>query len=690
MKNKLESFFNPKNIAIVGASDKEGSVGGAITKNILDLGYQGEVFLINPKYSELLGRKCYRDLNSIEEEIDLAIIVIPAVFVNETVEASNNVKNFIVISAGFSEIGKEGWDREWKLLEIANQKGINILGPNCLGMISPKINLNASFASGMPERGKVSLISQSGALVVAMLDMAKSRQISFSQILSVGNKMQLSELELMEYLAEDEDTDVIALYLEGIKDGAKFIQVAQKVSQKKSVIVLKAGRSEKSQKAIASHTGSLAGSDDVIDVVFSKSGVIRAESLEDFFILITLISNFKKFSNSDCAIITNAGGPGVLATDAFRNKNIKLKDFSMWTKEELKKNLPAESSVENPVDLLGDADEVRYQKTLEIMENEEIGNILCLMTAQDQTPTEKIAQVLVDFYNKSQKNIIPIIIGGERIERALDILKENKIPNFEFPKEVIDALDRIISRRQIVASDRSRLEIEKKIFLEKSAKLKSEDIIKEAVEKNKKALLFGEAGELMKQYNIPVVDFINLNPKDDLSENIDFPVVLKLDSEKVLHKTEKKGLVLNIKNGDELKKEVGEMRTNFPGENLIIQPMLEYEAELIVGLKRDSVFGPVIIFGLGGIYTEIFKMIDFLILPASKKEIKKSIEQSKVSFLFKETRGKMVGDINEFAELLFNFASLVEVNEEIKEVDINPLLITKDGKLRAVDVKIIL
>lgn len=690
MKNKLESFFNPKNIAIVGASDKEGSVGGAITKNILDLGYQGEVFLINPKYSELLGRKCYRDLNSIEEEIDLAIIVIPAVFVNETVEASNNVKNFIVISAGFSEIGKEGWDREWKLLEIANQKGINILGPNCLGMISPKINLNASFASGMPERGKVSLISQSGALVVAMLDMAKSRQISFSQILSVGNKMQLSELELMEYLAEDEDTDVIALYLEGIKDGAKFIQVAQKVSQKKSVIVLKAGRSEKSQKAIASHTGSLAGSDDVIDVVFSKSGVIRAESLEDFFILITLISNFKKFSDLDCAIITNAGGPGVLATDAFRNKNIKLKDFSMWTKEELKKNLPAESSVENPVDLLGDADEVRYQKTLEIMENEEVGNILCLMTAQDQTPTEKIAKVLVEFSNKSQKNIIPIIIGGERIEKALDILKENKIPNFEFPKEVIDALDRIISRRQIVASDRSRLEIEKKIFLEKSAKLKSEDIIKEAVEKNKKALLFGEAGELMKQYNIPVVDFINLNPKDDLSENIDFPVVLKLDSEKVLHKTEKKGLVLNIKNGDELKKEVGEMRTNFPGENLIIQPMLEYEAELIVGLKRDSVFGPVIIFGLGGIYTEIFKMIDFLILPASKEEIKKSIEQSKVSFLFKETRGKMVGDINEFAELLFNFASLVEVNEEIKEVDINPLLITRDGKLKAVDVKIIL
>lgn len=690
MKNNLENFFSPQNIAIVGASDREGSVGNAITKNILNLGYQGEVFLVNPKYEELLGKRCYKSLNDISEEIDLAIIVIPATFVNETVKLAQRVKNFIVVSAGFSEIGKEGWEREWELLEIANQKGVNILGPNCLGLISPKINLNASFASGMPEMGKVSLISQSGALVVAMLDMARGRQIKFSKILSVGNKMQLSELELIEYLAEDKDTDVIALYLEGIKDGAEFIRVASKASQKKPIIVLKAGRSEKAQKAISSHTGSLAGSDEIIDVVFAKSGVIRAESLEEFFILITLVSNFKKFDNSQCAIVTNAGGPGVLATDVFKNKNIELKDFSMLTKEELKKNLPLESSVENPIDLLGDADEIRYQKSLEILEGEDLGNILCIMTAQDQTPTEKIAQALVEFSKKTKKNIIPIFIGDEKIKSAVKILEENNIPNFEFPKEAIDALERIFSRKIFLEVDENRLEVEKRSFLEKKARVKSDEIINGAVEKNRKALLFGEAGVLMKQYGIPVVDFINLGSEKGALEGLSFPVVLKLDSEDVLHKTEKKGLVLGIENVSELEGEIKEMRASFPDENIIIQPMLDYEAELIVGLKRDPVFGPVIVFGLGGIYTEIFKMINFIILPASKEEIKTIINESKIAFLFKETRGKKVGNIDEFTDLLFNFATLVQINKEIKEIDINPLLITKEGKLEAVDVKVIL
>ncbi|NCA94459.1 MAG: CoA-binding protein, partial [Sphingobacteriia bacterium] len=332
MQKNLEQLFNPAKVAIVGASDREGSVGNSITKNLLELGYQGEVFLINPKYQELLGKKCYQDLNEVEGEIDLAVVAIPAGFVNETIRKAQRVKNFIVISAGFSEVGSEGRERENELLKIAEEKGVNILGPNCLGLIAPRISLNASFAGGMPEVGGVSLISQSGALMVAMLDMAREKQIRFAQILSVGNKMQLSEAELLEYLENDADTKVIALYLEGIKDGQKFIQTAQRVGQNKPVIVLKAGRSEKAQKAIASHTGSLAGSDEIMDIAFEKAGIIRAESLKDFFILITLFSNYEKFTNPDCAIITNAGGPGVLATDAFKNKNIKLKDFGPETK----------------------------------------------------------------------------------------------------------------------------------------------------------------------------------------------------------------------------------------------------------------------------------------------------------------------------------------------------------------------
>ena len=691
MKNNLEKLFNPMTVAIVGASDKEGSVGNAITKNLLNLGYEGEVFLVNPKYPELLKRKCWTSLNDIEKEIDLAIIVIPAIFVNETIKVAKNVKNFIVISAGFSEIGKDGRTRESELAMIARENGINILGPNCLGFISPKIKLNASFASGLPESGGVSLISQSGALVVAMLDMAKEKQIKFSQIISVGNKMQLDEIELMEYLASDEETKVIALYLEGIKDGQKFIQAAKKVSPKKPIIVLKAGRTKKSQKAITSHTGSLAGSDEIMDVAFKKAGVIRAESLEDFFILITLMSNFKNSVSKECAIITNAGGPGVLTTDAFANKNIKLKEFSEKTKEKLRSFLPNESSVENPIDLLGDAGTERYQKALELLEGEDVGNIICLMTAQDQTPTEEIAQIIVDFKKKSQKNILPVFIGGEKMKGAIKILKDSDVSNFNFPKEVVDALDRMLENNR-EPKGIIPVKIEKnESLLKKLFGFKKENIIEKATNRNRKALLFGEAGELMKQYSIPVVDYLNLSPESKVdSSRINFPVVLKVDSEDVLHKTEKKGLILGISDAIELEKNILEMRNNFPGENLIIQPMVNYEMELILGLKRDSVFGPVVVFGLGGIYTEVFKMVDFLILPLGRSEIKERVLESKIGFLFKETRGKKVGDIDEFVNLISNFASLAETEEKIKEIDINPLLITREGRLKAVDVKVIL
>ena len=683
MKKNLEKLFNPVTVAIVGASDKAGSVGNAITQNLLNLGFGGEVFLVNPKYKELLGKKCYTNLNEIEKEIDLAIVVIPAIFVNEIIKSAQRVKNFIVISAGFSEIGKDGRIKEFELLKIANKNNINILGPNCLGLIIPKLNLNASFASGMPASGGVSLISQSGALVVAMMDMAQKEQIKFSQIVSVGNKMQLGEVELMEYLAQDEDTKVIALYLEGIKDGQKFIEVAAKISQKKPIVVLKSGMSEKAQKAIASHTGSLAGSDEIMNAAFKKAGVLRVKNLEDFFALIKFLSNFKNDANQDCAIITNAGGPGVLATDSFGGKKIKLKEFSQEFKQKLREFLPAESSVENPIDLLGDATQERYYRALELLEKEEVGNVICIMTAQDQTPTEKIAQVISEFHKKSQKNIIPVFIGGEKIEEAIKILEENNLPNFDFPNEAISALDKSLDKKEVFEVKKSLL---KKIF-----GVKDRYIINDASEKNRKALLFGEAAKLMEKYSIPVINYVNLAPNQELNEKgLKFPLVLKVDSENVLHKTEKRGLVLGIKNIEELKKELIEMRNNFGEENLIIQPMLDHESELIVGLKRDAVFGPVVVFGLGGIYTEVFKMVDFLILPASKEEIKKGIQESKIGFIFAETRGKILCDINEITEFLFNFTTLVEEQEYIKEIDINPLLITKEGKLVAVDVKVIL
>jgi acetyltransferase len=383
--SKLNNLFNPKSIAIVGASEEEGKVGNVVAKNILTLGYKGEVFLVNPKHEKLFGQKCYKSLDEIESQVDLAIIIIPAKFVNEAVmAAAERIKNFVIISAGFGEVhpvksaesgpasqvfngvNEEGPKRQKELLEIAEKYSLNILGPNCLGFIVPSLKLNASFAGGLPEAGNIAFVTQSGALAVAMMDAAKNYDFKFSEIISIGNKMQIDETELLKYLEKDEKTKVIGMYLEGIKDGQKFIETVRNLS--KPVVVLKAGKTEKAQKAIASHTGALAGSAEITTAVFKNANIIQAENLEEFFNLLHLISFCEAPFSPEVAVVTNAGGAGVLTSDAFLEKVLMLTEFSNDAKENLRKLLPEESSVENPVDLLGDAREDRYEKTLDIIE----------------------------------------------------------------------------------------------------------------------------------------------------------------------------------------------------------------------------------------------------------------------------------------------------------------------------------
>ena len=695
MKNKLEKLFKPKSVAIVGATEKEGKIGNVIAKNTLELGYQGKIFFVNPKHKEMFGKKCYKNLTDISEKIDIAIIVVPSKIVNSIVkESSSIVKNFVIISAGFSEGDKKGRDRENELLEIAKKNQLNILGPNCLGFVIPQIKLNASFAGGMPENGGISLVSQSGALAVAMLDMAEREQFKFAQIISVGNKMQLDESRLIEYLGEDEQTKVIVLYLEGIKNGKEFMEIAKKVSQKKPIIILKAGKSEKAKKAINSHTGALAGSDDAVNVAFEKSGILRADNLDEFFNLIKFITTFKSIKNINSAIITNAGGIGVLTTDNFKNKTVRLAELSDETKDNLRKFLPGESSVENPIDLLGDADEIRYQKALNILKKEKrIGNILCLLTAQEQTPVEKIAETIVEFSKKSSQNIIPIFIGDKKIKKALHIFKENNIPTFNFPKEVVDVLDKVAkNNKKIVRKfDRKFDNVKENI----KAKKEAIKILNIAKREKRSVLFFEEANRIMQGYNIPIIEFLNISKKSGLitfrkeKYQGEYPVVLKVDSDNILHKTDQQALILGIKNEKELRKKIKEMRKNFPREKFIVQPMLKSEVEIILGMKEDTSFGKIIVFGLGGIYTEVFKMIDFMILPLTRDEIRQNILQGKTSFLFQKTRGKIAVDIDEMIELIYNFSQMVKDLKQIKEVDINPILIN-DKMPKAVDIKILI
>lgn len=694
----LKNLFDPKSIAVVGASPDEGKIGNVIMKNLFEYAYAGEVFLVNPKYDEIFGQKCYRKLSDIEEGVDLAVLAIPAKFVNGEVESNaKKIKNYVVISAGFSETGEEGRKREDELGKIARDNSLNILGPNCLGFIVPSLKLNASFAGGMAKEGNISFISQSGALAVALLDIAKEKNLGFSNVISIGNKMDIDEAELLEFMASDEKTKVIGMYLESVKNGENFINVARKVSREKPIVILKAGKNEKTQKAISSHTGALAGSDEITSAVFKKTGILRAENLEEFFSFLNLVGSSREIESAGTAVITNAGGVGVLTSDVFGGKGVRLADLGVEVKRKLKNFLPEESSVENPIDLLGDAKEDRYQKTLEMISKiEDIGSVICLLTPQDQTPVEKIAEAIIDFKKKTGKIVATVFLGGERVRKAVGKLNREGVANFEFPDQAVNALDgywrwKVSRENKIKPAEQ---------IVNRKRKEKASGIIAKAKKENRGALYFQEAKELMDIYGVKTAACENILPQDvptsvptpvsTLPKAV-FPAVLKVDSDKVLHKTDKKGLVLDIKNKTELKKALDGMRFDFPGERLIIQPMAEKGMEIIIGIKHDSVFGPVVLYGLGGIYAEYLHLVDYLVPPLNVREIEESLDRGKLGFLFRGARGQKSFDIEEISKVLMGVSLMAVENPEIREFDINPMIIYNNGKSSlAVDVKVII
>lgn len=688
-KQNYQKLFNPSSVAIVGASDKEGKVGTVIAKNILELGFGGKVFLVNQSYEKLYDQKCYSSLTDIKEPVDLAVVIVPAKFVAEVIAGSaGKIKNFVVISAGFGEIGQEGIARERELQKLSEENDLNILGPNCLGFIVPNLKLNASFAGGMPEKGNIAFVSQSGALAVALMDIARQENLAFSSIISVGNKMEIDESHLLEFFEQDKNTKVIAMYLEGVKDGERFVEVASRVSKTKPIVVLKAGKSAKSQQAISSHTGALAGSDAIADIAFEKAGILRAQDLEHFFDLVSLMSSFDAPKNNQVGMITNAGGAGVLATDAFEGKELMLCEFSEKEKKELKEKLPEEASVNNPVDVLGDAHEDRYKIILDDFEkNKNVGSVIVILTPQDQTPVGKIAQEIISARKKSKKIIIASFVGGERVFEAVEMLGENGVPNFSSPERAVRALDsyckwnKIREKKNIPSSN---------LKINSKRALAAAEIINHAKTQGRKALYYAEAAEIMELYGVPVAKVQTILPKQGVPKDVSYPVVLKIDSDKVLHKSDKQALIAGIENGKQLQEALKQLRKNFPLERFIIQPQQNKQMEVILGIKKDENFGPVIVYGLGGIYTEIFKKINFLIPPMDSKMIAQSLEAGALGFLFKETRGQKPYDTSEFAKIITGLIEFSAEVPQIREFDINPLFIYNDGrKASAVDVKII-
>ena len=688
-KQNFSQLFNPRSIAVVGASGTKGKVGNMIAHNITSHTYEGDVFFVNPGRSKVLGKKCYNSLSDIGQKVDCAIIVVPGRFVENIIrEGSSTCKNFVVISAGFGETGAAGHNREMSLKTLAEKLDVKILGPNCLGFLVPSIGLNASFAEGLPEIGRTAVISQSGALAVAIMDKARKEKLGFSSVVSIGNKMQIGAAELIDYFRKDKHTKVIALYLEGIDKGQLFLDaIARAVSDGKKVIVLKAGRTQEAQKAIALHTGSLAGSDDIFSAALQKVGALRAKNMSEFFALVRFGEHYKDnlVNPVRVGIVTNAGGPGVLTTDAVASlPGVEMSKLSKSTQASLANVLPEAASVHNPVDLLGDAMLDRYEVGIKkLIADKNVDIIFVLLTPQDQTPVNQIAKMIIDLQKKTKKLIMTSFIGGKRVDDAIDSMNDSGVLHFESPTVALSAVASFVNKRTTYA-------ITQKTIVKNRANL-VQNIIDKA--KDRTLLYFQECQTIAKEYSIAVSKFWDVTNGFDAKMKISYPCVAKVDNPNVLHKTDRGGVILPINNLKELDNARGILLNKFQesGTRIIVQPMLPIETELIIGFKRDPIFGGVIVAGLGGIYTEVFKRVDFYIAPLTLGEIKHTLKTGNINFLFDGTRGKESYNLDSIAHIIYNMALMGIENPQIKAIDINPLLVyNNDMSDVAVDFKILL
>ena len=671
----LNNIFEPKSIAVIGASSKKGKLGHDILNNIKQFGYKGKIYPVNPKSKSILGLKTYKSVKSIKNKVDVALIIVPAPIVNAVLKecGQKKIKAVVIISAGFKEIGAKGEVREKEIKRTAIKYGIKIIGPNCLGFINPHIKLNASFASGMPKKGNVGFVSQSGAMAVAMLDWAYNSQVGFSKVITIGNKAGVSELELLDYLGKDPQTKVIAMYLESIVDGREFMQRAAKVTRKKPVIVLKAGRSEFGQKAVSSHTGSLAGSNAAVDAAFRQCGIIRAHNVEDLFDLCKGFSMEPLPIGPDTCIITNAGGPGIMATDALADSNLKIADLSESTKNKLRKNLPEAASVSNPIDIIGDAMFDRYKIALDSVVNDPgVNSILTILTPQTMTEEDETAAYLATLSKHTNKPLLTSFMGGEDVNSGRQILNSRDIPNYDYPWRAIYTLDKMYLAYKIKNKKGLAKYIPKQKKIKKDPKYFQLKTI--------------DAEKLLKKYNIPVVSSKLINNYKEIDE---FPIAMKIASRDIVHKMASGAIKINIENKHQAKIAYKEIIKNVKKhvkkpeiDGILTQPMAEKGEEIIIGMKRDPNFGPVILFGLGGSFVEILKDIALRIAPFNKAEAMDMIKQIESHELIKEYDTKLI------AETLVKISHLAMDYPDIQEMDINPMIIYKHGG-KVVDVRIL-
>lgn len=703
-RHPLDAIFAPKNVAVIGATERAGTVGRTLLWNLISHPFGGSVFPINPKRSNVLGIRAYPTIADTPEQVDLAVIVTPARTVPGVVEecVAAGVKGAIIISAGFKEIGEEGVQLEQAILQKARQAKMRIIGPNCLGVMSPLTGINATFAKGMALPGTVGFISQSGALCTSVLDWSLSEHVGFSAFVSVGSMLDVDWGDLIYYLGDDPRTTSIVIYMESIGDARSFLSAAREVSLIKPIIVIKAGRTAAAAKAAASHTGALTGSDDVLDVAFRRCGVLRVERIAEIFYMSEVLSKQPRPKGPNLTIVTNAGGPGVLATDALIGSGGQLTTLSAATLQTLNTFLPTPWSHGNPIDILGDADPQRYAQTLQtVIDDPESDGLLVILTPQDMTdPTQTAEQLRNSYKAPSKKPILASWMGGADVAAGSAILSRAGIPTFPYP----DTAARVFNYMwQYAYNLRSIYETPVLPVASASEEINHQharDLLESVRAKGRTLLTEYESKQIFAAYGIPTVRTLLATGVDEAvaqAETIGYPVVLKLNSETITHKSDVNGVQLNLPDATAVRaayqtiaESVAQAEGSEHFQGVSVQPMAKLDGyELIIGSSLDAQFGPILLFGAGGILVEVFRDRALALPPLTTTLARRMMEQTRIYTALQGIRGRAPVDLEALERLLVRFSQLVVEQPWIKEIDVNPLLASAEH-LIALDARIVL
>lgn len=694
----IDYIFNPSSIAVVGASQEEKKVGNAVVRNLLR-GYTGKIYPVNPSRTEILSLPCYPSVSAIPDRVDLAIIVIPAKAVPEALKdcAKAGVKGVVVISAGFKEVGGDGVAREREIVEIVRASGMRMVGPNCLGVMNTKNQMNASFAAELPPPGRVAFFSQSGALGVAIIDWAIENNFGFSKFVSFGNKADLNEIDFLEYFAKDPDTDVILGYIEDVVDGKKFLKVAEAVTKIKPVILIKSGATAAGARAASSHTGALAGSDRAFTEAFRKTGIIRVSGIQELFDTAEMFISKKTPRGRRLLIITNAGGPGIIAADTADSLKIKLEPMTKSSIDAIAEKLPPTASLYNPVDIIGDATSERYKVVLDqAIKDPVVEGICVILTPQAMTDVDNIAQVVISSANDTDKPIFATFIGGQRVKNAVNKLKQSRIPCFQDPTVAINAYGKLI---EFVELKNKKTSEEPPIEIPVENVEKVRQLLQSLQSEGVSEIGGEDAMQILSLYGFSFPErALAKTPMEAvaIAERIGYPVVMKVSSPHILHKTDVGGVKLNLTTEKAVYNAFIEITTNVKRvmpdayiEGVMVYEMVTGGKEVILGVSYDRTFGHMIMFGLGGIYVEVLKDVSFRIVPVSEQEAFDMINEIKASRILDGVRGEKPYDKKDIVNCIRKLSRLVQDFPLIKEIDINPYMVMNNGGI-GLDARIII